>query len=173
MNNHISASFVSLNHIVTSSQRDAGPANASAGERPPHPLRLQRLARERDPAELSTTPNMALHGESTSPTSPVFSTSTCQPPRAHIRTAWAGLRVLDAARLLFPLCCLPLSLASTRRLAACRASSTDEDVWERITRTQQGRVREYNFSKKQVDAFRCRMEDALRAVTRHATLEAG
>jgi hypothetical protein len=33
-------------------------------------------------------------------------------------------------------------------------------------------VREYDFFKKHVDAFRCRMEYALRAVTRHATLEA-
>jgi hypothetical protein len=88
MNNHIFASFVSLIHIVTSSQRDASPANASAGERPLHPLRLQRLAREKDATELSTTPNMALRGESTSSSSPAFLTLTCQPPPAHIRTAW-------------------------------------------------------------------------------------
>ena len=48
----------------------------------------------------------------------------------------------------------------------------DEDVWGRIARAQQGRVREYAFDKKQVEAFRYRMEDALRAVTRYAIREA-
>jgi ATP-dependent RNA helicase DDX56/DBP9 len=48
----------------------------------------------------------------------------------------------------------------------------DEEVWGRIARSQQGRVREYVFDKKQVDAFRYRMEDALRAVTRYAIREA-
>ena len=48
----------------------------------------------------------------------------------------------------------------------------DEDVWGRIERAQQGRVREYAFDKKQVEAFRYRMEDALRAVTRYAIREA-
>ncbi|KAH8987767.1 ATP-dependent RNA helicase dbp9 [Lactarius hatsudake] len=48
----------------------------------------------------------------------------------------------------------------------------DEDVWGRIARAQQDRVREYAFDKKQVEAFRYRMEDALRAVTRYAIREA-
>ena len=48
----------------------------------------------------------------------------------------------------------------------------DEEVWERIARAQQGRGREYVFDKKQVDGFRYRMEDALRAVTRYAIREA-
>ena len=48
----------------------------------------------------------------------------------------------------------------------------DEKVWDRITRAQQGRVREYVFDKNQVDAFRYRMEDALHAVTRYAIREA-
>jgi ATP-dependent RNA helicase DDX56/DBP9 len=48
----------------------------------------------------------------------------------------------------------------------------DEEAWERIARAQQGRVREYVFDKKQVDGFRYRMEDALRAVTRYAVREA-
>ncbi|KAH9987765.1 P-loop containing nucleoside triphosphate hydrolase protein [Russula compacta] len=48
----------------------------------------------------------------------------------------------------------------------------DEEVWERIARAQRGCVREYVFDKKQVDAFRYRMEDALRAVTRYAIREA-
>jgi ATP-dependent RNA helicase DDX56/DBP9 len=48
----------------------------------------------------------------------------------------------------------------------------DEKVWERIARAQQGRVREYVFEKKQIVAFRYRMEDALRAVTQYAIREA-
>jgi ATP-dependent RNA helicase DDX56/DBP9 len=48
----------------------------------------------------------------------------------------------------------------------------DEEVWDRIARAQQGRVREYVFDQKQVDAFRYRMEDALRAVTRYVIREA-
>jgi ATP-dependent RNA helicase DDX56/DBP9 len=48
----------------------------------------------------------------------------------------------------------------------------DEEVWGRISREQQGRVREYAFDKKQVEAFRYRMEDALRAVTRYTIREA-
>ena len=48
----------------------------------------------------------------------------------------------------------------------------DEEVWERIARAQRDRVREYVFDKKQVDGFRYRMEDALRAVTRYAVREA-
>lgn len=48
----------------------------------------------------------------------------------------------------------------------------DEEAWERIAQAQQGRVREYVFDKKQVDGFRYRMEDALRAVTRYAVREA-
>lgn len=48
----------------------------------------------------------------------------------------------------------------------------DEKTWERISRAQQGRVREYVFDKRQVDGFRYRMEDALRAVTRYAIREA-
>jgi len=48
----------------------------------------------------------------------------------------------------------------------------DEEAWERIARAQHGRVREYVFDKKQVDGFRYRMEDALRAVTRYAIREA-
>ena len=48
----------------------------------------------------------------------------------------------------------------------------DEETWERIARAQQGRAREYVFDKRQVDGFRYRMEDALRAVTRYAIREA-
>lgn len=51
----------------------------------------------------------------------------------------------------------------------------DEVVWERIEREQGARgskVREYKFDMKQVEAFRYRMEDALRAVTRSAIREA-
>jgi ATP-dependent RNA helicase DDX56/DBP9 len=48
----------------------------------------------------------------------------------------------------------------------------DEEAWECIARAQQGRVLWYVFDKKQVDRFRYRMEDALRAVMRYAVREA-
>jgi ATP-dependent RNA helicase DDX56/DBP9 len=48
----------------------------------------------------------------------------------------------------------------------------DEETWQRIAHAQQGRMREYVFDKRQVDGFRYRMEDALRAVTRYAIREA-
>ena len=41
----------------------------------------------------------------------------------------------------------------------------DEEALERISWAQHGGVREHVFNKKQVDAFRYRMEDASRVVT--------
>ena len=54
-------------------------------------------------------------------------------------------------------------------------SERDEEVWARIERREKERgreVKEYKFDMKQVEAFRYRMEDALRAVTRAAVREA-
>lgn len=51
----------------------------------------------------------------------------------------------------------------------------DEKVLARITRQQARKgkeVKPYNFNTKQVEAFRYRMNDALRAVTKVATREA-
>lgn len=68
---------------------------------------------------------------------------------------------------------LPLSeFGKHKAVGGVPSTRHDEEVWERVTRAQQGRVREYVFDKKQVDAFRYRMEDALLAVTRHAVREA-
>lgn len=68
---------------------------------------------------------------------------------------------------------LPLSeFGKQKAVGGVPSTRHDEEVWERITRAQQGRAREYVFDKKQVDAFRYRMEDALRAVTRYAVREA-
>ena len=68
---------------------------------------------------------------------------------------------------------LPLSeFGNHKAVGGVPSTRHDEEVWERITRAQQGRVREYVFDKRQVDAFRYRMEDALRAVTRYAVREA-
>ncbi|KAJ7289236.1 P-loop containing nucleoside triphosphate hydrolase protein [Mycena rebaudengoi] len=55
------------------------------------------------------------------------------------------------------------------------ADRDDEKVFARIEREQGARgskVMEYNFDMKQVEAFRYRMEDALRSVTRSAVREA-
>ena len=54
-------------------------------------------------------------------------------------------------------------------------TKNDETVFARIEKEQAARgskVKEYRFDMKQVEAFRYRMEDALRAVTRNAIKEA-
>lgn len=51
----------------------------------------------------------------------------------------------------------------------------DESVWARIEKAQKskgGEVKEYKFDMKQVEGFRYRMEDGLRAVTKAAVREA-
>jgi ATP-dependent RNA helicase DDX56/DBP9 len=68
---------------------------------------------------------------------------------------------------------LPLSeFGKQKAVGGVPSTRHDEKVWERIARAQQGRVREYVFEKKQIVAFRYRMEDALRAVTQYAIREA-
>ena len=55
------------------------------------------------------------------------------------------------------------------------SAKRDEEVFARIEREQGARgsqIKEYQFDMKQVEAFRYRMEDALRAVTRSAIKEA-
>jgi len=52
------------------------------------------------------------------------------------------------------------------------SAERDEAVFEKIERDQQSRIKEYQFDMKQVEAFRYRMEDALRSVTRSAIKEA-
>ncbi|KAI0033910.1 DEAD-domain-containing protein [Vararia minispora EC-137] len=55
------------------------------------------------------------------------------------------------------------------------STAQDEKVWARIEADQAARgskVREYKFAMKQVEAFRYRMDDALRAVTKSAIREA-
>jgi len=55
------------------------------------------------------------------------------------------------------------------------SAKSDETVFARIEKEQAARgskVKQYQFDMKQVEAFRYRMEDALRAVTRNAIKEA-
>ena len=62
------------------------------------------------------------------------------------------------------------------KVVGCLESAKkDEEVFARIEREQGARgsqIKEYKFDMKQVEAFRYRMEDALRAVTRSAIKEA-
>lgn len=56
-----------------------------------------------------------------------------------------------------------------------QSAKNDETVFARIEKEQAAKgskVKEYQFDMKQVEAFRYRMEDALRAVTRAAIKEA-
>lgn len=55
------------------------------------------------------------------------------------------------------------------------STKKDEKVFAKIEAEQAGRgskLKEYKFDMKQVEAFRYRMEDALRAVTRSSIREA-
>jgi ATP-dependent RNA helicase DDX56/DBP9 len=55
------------------------------------------------------------------------------------------------------------------------STKNDEKVFARITRKQKERgceIKEWTFERNQVEAFRYRMEDALRSVTRRAIGEA-
>jgi len=55
------------------------------------------------------------------------------------------------------------------------SAKNDEIVFAKIEKEQGARgskIKEYNFDMKQVEAFRYRMEDALRAVTRTTIKEA-
>lgn len=56
-----------------------------------------------------------------------------------------------------------------------KTSERDEEVWAKIAAQEHARgqsIAEWKFDRKQVDAFRYRMEDGLRAVTKHAIREA-
>lgn len=62
-----------------------------------------------------------------------------------------------------------------RVIGCVQSAKADERVFARISREQAARgsqLKEYKFDMKQVEAFRYRMEDALRAVTRSAIKEA-
>jgi len=62
------------------------------------------------------------------------------------------------------------------KIVGCLPSAkNDEAVFDKIEKEQGARgskIKEYNFDMKQVEAFRYRMEDALRSVTRSAIKEA-
>lgn len=62
------------------------------------------------------------------------------------------------------------------RVVGCVESTKEDDkIFARIEKEQAARgskIKEYKFDMKQVEAFRYRMEDALRAVTRSAIREA-
>jgi ATP-dependent RNA helicase DDX56/DBP9 len=71
---------------------------------------------------------------------------------------------------------VPADQWGKNKVVGCLDSAkNDEAVFAKIEKEQASRgskIREYNFDMKQVEAFRYRMEDALRAVTRSAIKEA-
>jgi len=70
---------------------------------------------------------------------------------------------------------VPVELYHKHKSTTITTAEHDEDVLAKITRYQQKKgkeVKPYHFDMKQVDAFRYRMNDALRAVTRIAIREA-
>lgn len=71
---------------------------------------------------------------------------------------------------------LPKEQWGKNKVVGCLPSSEkDEEVFVKIDEEQAARgckIKEYQFDMKQVEAFRYRMEDALRSVTRAAIREA-
>ncbi|KAF9466046.1 P-loop containing nucleoside triphosphate hydrolase protein [Collybia nuda] len=71
---------------------------------------------------------------------------------------------------------VPEDLWGKNKVVGCLPSAKrDESVFSKIEKEQGARgskIKEYNFDMKQVEAFRYRMEDALRSVTRSAIKEA-
>jgi ATP-dependent RNA helicase DDX56/DBP9 len=71
---------------------------------------------------------------------------------------------------------VPKELWGKNKVVGCLPSTVkDEAVFEKIEKEQGARgskIKKYNFDMKQVEAFRYRMEDALRSVTRSAIREA-
>ncbi|KAI0796043.1 P-loop containing nucleoside triphosphate hydrolase protein [Abortiporus biennis] len=69
----------------------------------------------------------------------------------------------------------PEEFGKNKVVGGVESSKNDEKVFERIEKDQAARgskIKEYKFDMKQVEAFRYRMEDALRSVTRSAIKEA-
>ena len=71
---------------------------------------------------------------------------------------------------------VPKDLWGKNKVVGCLPTAErDEIVFGKIEKEQGARgskIQEYQFDMKQVEAFRYRMEDALRAVTRSAVREA-
>lgn len=71
---------------------------------------------------------------------------------------------------------VPADQWGKNKVVGCLESAKNDDaVFTKIEKEQGARgskIKEYNFDMKQVEAFRYRMEDALRAVTRIAIKEA-
>lgn len=70
---------------------------------------------------------------------------------------------------------IPKELYRKHMPTSIQSAENDEKVLARITRQQAKKGKEikpYNFNNKQVEAFRYRMNDALRAVTKVAVREA-
>lgn len=70
---------------------------------------------------------------------------------------------------------VPLDEFGKDKVLSCASCERDEVVFARVEKEQGARgskVKDYAFDMAQVEAFRYRMEDALRAVTRAAVREA-
>ncbi|CAG8679554.1 3626_t:CDS:2, partial [Acaulospora colombiana] len=70
---------------------------------------------------------------------------------------------------------VPKELAGKHKNVTCSTAKHDEEVYLRVEKQQSmmgATLKPYSFDMKQVEGFRYRMEDALRAVTRAAIREA-
>ena len=70
---------------------------------------------------------------------------------------------------------VPRSEFGQKKAIGCSTCKYDEQVWDRILADQKAhglQIQPWNYDRTQVDAFRYRMEDALRSVTKVAIKEA-
>ena len=178
MNIYIFVSFLSLIHIVTTTQREAGTENTSGPSQrkrkrvPTPPPAIAKVgSRKRRRGTKHDSEYGVARGIDFLDVACVLNFDLPTSSRAYThrvgRTARSG-RGGTALSFVLP----SSEFGKHKAVGSVPSTRHDEAVWERIARTQQGRVREYVFDKKQVDAFRYRMEDALRAVTRYAIREA-
>ena len=70
---------------------------------------------------------------------------------------------------------MPRSEFGQKKAIGCSTCKYDEQVWDRILADQKAhglQIHPWNYDRTQVDAFRYRMEDALRSVTKVSIKEA-
>jgi ATP-dependent RNA helicase DDX56/DBP9 len=170
------ALFLSLTCVVTSTQReaeaDSAPSQPKRKRAPtPPPAIAKATPRKRRRGARRDTEYGVARGIDFLDVACVLNFDLPTSSRAYThrvgRTARAG-RGGTALSFVLP----TSEFGKHKAVGGVPSTRQDERVWERIDRAQQGRVSEYVFDKKQVDAFRYRMEDALRAVTRYAIREA-
>ena len=160
--------------IVTSTQREAAESSASASQKRKRPSPAPPSSRKRKQRKGGGKEYGVTRGVDFIDVSCVLNFDLPSSSRAYThrvgRTARAGRSGMALSFV------VPSDLwGKSKVVGGVPSTKNDETVFARIEREQAARgskVKEYQFDMKQVEAFRYRMEDALRAVTRNAIKEA-